>query len=365
MGFLNPLYHAVAWLLVQIHSGTTHIFGESAAWSVSVVLLTIAMRLVLFPIFVKQIRSQRAMQAIQPKIKELQAKYKNDKEKLNTEMMALWREHGVNPLAGCLPMLLQIPIFISLFHTLREIKPINNTCNSHLLSCYPAHIEGFPQHDIFSAAHAKLFGIAPISASFKTSHTVLAALGGHQTSTRVLCAILVVIMAATTFLTQRQMMARNGPMEGQAAQTQKILLYIFPLSFFFYGWAFPVGVLLYWLTTNLWTMGQQYLVIHRIEAAVDAKPSVTPSGPRPGARPQRGPQAPPSQKSPAAPAAPSGPAPGAKPSGPGRSTGNVVLPPGGAISGAMPGLSSPSPTTKPPTRPSANRSNKRKKRGRR
>ena len=224
--------------------------------------------------------------------------------------------------------------------------------------------------DGFTENRAKLFGIAPISASFKTSHTVLAALGGHQTSTRVLCAILVVIMAATTFLTQRQMMARNGPMEGQAAQTQKILLYIFPLSFFFYGWVFPVGVLLYWLTTNSWTMGQQYLVIHRIEgAAAAAAPAVGsgPSGPRPGAKPQRGPQSAASPKPPAAPATPSGPAPGAKPGGrtPGRSTGNIVLPPGGAISGVTPGVSSPSPTNSPPTRPSANRSNKRKKRGRR
>jgi YidC/Oxa1 family membrane protein insertase len=361
VSFLNPLYHAVAWLLVQIHSGTAHVVGTSAAWSVSVVLLTVAMRLVLFPVFVKQIRSQRAMQAVQPKMKELQAKYKNDKEKLNQEMMALWREHGVNPLSGCLPLLLQIPIFIALFHTLREIKPVNATCNTHLVSCFPSKIAGFPQQDIFSAAHAKLFGIAPLPASFKTSHAVLTALGGHQGSTRALCLILVLIMVATTFLTQRQLLARNGPVDPSQAQVQKLMLYVFPFSFLIYGFFFPVGVLLYWLTTNVWSLGQQYLVIHRMELAGPATPAaVTPSGPRPGAKPQRG-----APKAPEAPPAPpSGPAPGAKPNQP-RATGNVVLPPGGAITGAIPGaVSAPRPTPKPPTRPSANRS-KKKRKGRR
>src|SRR5580693_786548 len=136
MGFLNPLYNAVAWLLVHIHTGLAHVVGPSAAWSLSIVVLTVAMRLVLFPVFVKQIRSQRAMQAVQPKMKELQAKYKNDKEKLNQEMMALWKEQGVNPLSGCLPLLLQIPIFISLFHSLRAIKPIKGCTDADSISCY-------------------------------------------------------------------------------------------------------------------------------------------------------------------------------------------------------------------------------------
>ncbi|HVS67896.1 MAG TPA: membrane protein insertase YidC [Mycobacteriales bacterium] len=379
MGFLNPLYHAVAWLLVQIHSGTAHLVGTSAAWSLSVVLLTVAMRLVLFPVFVKQIKSQRAMQALQPKMKELQTKYKNDKEKLNTEMMALWREAGVNPFSGCLPLLLQIPIFISLFHTLREIKPItlldkqshpisqaasnclaaaraHGVSPTKLICDFPSNIAGFPQKDIFSAAHAKLFGIAPLPSSFKTSHSVLIALGGHQASTRVLCLILVVIMVATTFITQRQLMARNGAqLEGQAAQTQKIMLYIFPLTFLIYGFFFPVGVLLYWLTTNLWSMGQQYVVIHRMDAAPDA-PVVTPSGPKPGAKPQqvRG-GAPKVQPKPD----PEPAATEASPAKPSRSTADVVLPPGGAIGGAV-GAPRPTPAKRP-----ANRSNKKKRRGRR
>ncbi|HVT21401.1 MAG TPA: membrane protein insertase YidC [Mycobacteriales bacterium] len=363
MGFLNPLYQAVAWLLVQIHAGVAHIVGESAAWSVAVVLLTVAMRLVLFPVFVKQIKSQRAMQVLQPKMKELQTKYKNDKEKLNTEMMALWREAGVNPLSGCLPLLLQIPIFIALFHTLREIKPKTSTCNTHLVTCFPSDIAGFPQKDLFSAAHAKLFGIAPISASFKTAQDTLLALGGHQGSTRAVCLILVIVMAATTFITQRQLMARNAASsvggEAQAAQMQqmqKIMLYIFPAMMLIYGFYFPVGVLLYWLTTNVWSMGQQYVIIHRQEA-LPAAPTTAPSGPPPGAKPvnrQRGGPPKPEPKPAAGPAP--GPAPGAKPA---KSTADVVLPPGGAIGGPVGAAPRPAPAKRP-----ANRS-KKKRRGRR
>jgi YidC/Oxa1 family membrane protein insertase len=281
-------------------------------------------------------------------------------------MMALWKEAGVNPLSGCLPLLLQIPIFISLFHTLKEIKPITKTCNSHLVSCYKGQ-KGFPQIDVFHAAHAKLFGIVPISASYKTSSAILHALGGSVGSTRALCLILTVIMGATTFITQKQLMARNGPAaDSQQAQTQKIMLYVFPLFFLAYGFFFPVGVLLYWLTTNVWSMVQQYVVIHRMDAAPVGSPSVaTPSGPRPGAKPNpsRGAGAKGVATTDSRPAA-SGPAPGAKPN---RSTADVVLPPGGAIAGAMPGSMASPPTSspKPPARPAANRSNKRKRRGRR
>jgi YidC/Oxa1 family membrane protein insertase len=370
MGFLNPLYHAFAWSLVHIHSGAAHLVGESAAWTLSVVLLTVAVRLLIFPLFVKQVKTQRVMQEMQPKIKELQARYKNDKEKLQLEMMALWREAGANPLSGCLPMLLQIPVFIALYHTLNEIKPKSNCTNTHLVSCYPSDIAGFPQNDLFSAAHAKLFGIAPISASFKTAKDTLLALGGHQGSTRAICLILVVIMATTTFLTTKQMMMRNAAspssadMPAQMAQVQKIMLYVFPVMMLFYGFYFPVGVLLYWLTTNVWSMGQQYVIIHRQEpaaAAAAAATTVRPSGPAPGAKPKvppRGPTAKPvtpaSTSDQPAPAEPS-------PARPSRSTANIVLPPGGAIGPSLGGAARPA--TSPRANP--NRSKKKKRKGRR
>lgn len=319
MSFLNPLYQAVAFLIVHIHSGLAPVFGANsgASWALSIVFLTIAMRLVLFPVFVKQIRNQRAMQTLQPKMKELQAKYKNDKEKLNQEMMALWKEHGANPLSGCLPLLLQIPIFISLFHTLREIKP--TLCSDPTkAACFKA-VPGFSAHLLASAAQAKIFGV-PISASFTSSTAFLHDLGGSQTSTRILCLLLTVLMGATTFITQRQLMARSGPAgDSQMAQQQKILLYVFPLVFLFYGFKFPIGVLLYWLTTNVWSMAQQRVVIKRMEPAA-AGPTIAVAGPSPGAKPNPAPRAATPPKTP--------PTPTTKPATAG---GDLTLPPGGAI----------------------------------
>jgi YidC/Oxa1 family membrane protein insertase len=292
----------------------------------------------LFPIFVKQIRNQRAMQTLQPKMKELQAKYKNDKEKLNQEMMALWKEHGANPLSGCLPLLLQIPIFISLFHTLRSIKPISGCkAGPNSLSCYKA-VPGFSQANIFSAAHAKIFSV-PISADFTSSTAFLHDLGGSQTATRVLCLLLTILMGATTFITQRQLMARSGPAAtSQMAQQQKILLYVFPLVFLLYGFKFPIGVLLYWLTTNVWSMVQQRFVIRRMEPApaAGAIPDPLPAGPAPGAKPAPRAQTSPNSKTPPtkAPAAKTPPAktpPAKVPPKPAPAGGEVMLPPGGAI----------------------------------
>jgi YidC/Oxa1 family membrane protein insertase len=352
VSFLNPLYHAVAFLLTGIHSGLTHVISnEGWSWALSIVLLTMAMRLLLFPVFVKQIKNQRAMQVLQPKMKELQAKYKNDKEKLNQEMMALWKEHNANPLAGCLPLLLQIPIFISLFHTLREIKPLAHCPTGTTAAdaaCYPHTIAGFSQDQIASAANARIFH-APIAASFKTASTFFTQVGGSHSATQALCLILTVLMGATTFITQRQLMAQNAASgaNNPMAQQQKILLYVFPLVFLVYGFFFPVGVLLYWLTTNVWSMAQQRVIIRRMEA-LPAPEVATAAGPAPGAKPTPG----------------SKPQPGAKPTvaggKPKSSSADITLPPGGAIA---PGATRPNPS-KPSTnarRPSNSRSKNRKK----
>jgi YidC/Oxa1 family membrane protein insertase len=341
--FLDPLYKAVAFLIVHIHSGLAPIFGANsgASWALSIVLLTIAMRLVLFPVFVKQIRNQRAMQTLQPKMKELQAKYKNDKEKLNQEMMAMWKEAGANPLSGCLPLLLQIPIFVSLFHTLREIKPIKGCTNADSISCYKG-APGFNAAHIYSAAHAKIFSV-PISASFTSSVSYLHALGGSQVATRILCLLLTVLMGATTFITQRQLMARSGPAAtSQMAQQQKIMLYLFPLIFLLYGFKFPIGVLLYWLTTNVWSMVQQRFVIRRMEPVAAGGPTTAelPAGPPPGVKPKPAPRTPPPT-----------------PPKPATAGGELTLPPGGAIPPIPPRPNS--------ARRPAGRPNKNRKRGRR
>jgi YidC/Oxa1 family membrane protein insertase len=305
LSFLNPLYSAVSQYLVIIHSGLAHIFGadSGAAWGLSVVLLTISLRILIFPLFVKQIKSQRAMQVLQPKMKELQKKYKGDRERLNQEMMALYKEHGANPLSGCLPLLPQIPIFIALFHSLDAIKPKL----VHGVLQFPNHVPGFSHAHIVSAAKAQIFG-APLSASFTTGSDVLHKLGASGVAPKIVIVILIIVMGSTTFLTQRQLMARNKA-SGQVMGTQqKVLLYVLPVVFAAWGFNFPIGVLLYWVTSNAWSFGQQFFVIRRMPAAsggggmtkgggaIGGKgspspapaPGFTPTAPAPGARPAPG-----------------------------------------------------------------------------
>jgi YidC/Oxa1 family membrane protein insertase len=200
-------------------------------------------RTALIPLVVRQIKSSRNLQLLQPKMKELQKKYGHDRERLTQETMKLYKETGTNPLASCLPLLLQMPIFIALFRTLNYAAK-NQTA-------------GFlTQHQVSSLSTGTLFGIAKISDSFTKS--------GAGSGTQFLTAALVILMTATTFTTQRQLMRKNMPesaMTGQYAQQQKVLLYVLPVVFAVGGIAFPVGVLLYWTTSNLWTMGQQFYVI--------------------------------------------------------------------------------------------------------
>ena len=257
---LNWLYEIVATIILAWHKVFGSVFGagSGAAWALSIVFLTITLRLLLFPLFVKQIRSQRAMQALQPKIKELQKRHQGDRETLNKEMMALYKEHGANPLAGCLPLVLQLPVFFSLFHVLNGIKPNDKGVFSSVAGIDVATVE--------QAAKATIFG-APIASAFTSSQDLITSLGGNLGVTKVLAVVMIVLMGATTFLTQKQMIARNGPMEGQQAQIQKIMLYVLPFSFAIFGFNFPLGVLLYWLTTNVWSMGQQFVVIRRMPVA--------------------------------------------------------------------------------------------------
>jgi YidC/Oxa1 family membrane protein insertase len=183
------------------------------------------------------------MQLIQPRVKELQKKYGHDRERLAQETMALYRESGTNPFASCLPLLVQSPIFIALFRLLDQAQK-HHAANGFMTT-----------EQASSLANAKLFGVIPISDTF---------LNTDLTSVRIVAALLVVAMTATTFTTQRQLMTKNMPkdaMSGPYAQQQKMLLYVLPLVFAVGGIAFPIGVLVYWTTTNLWTMGQQFYVI--------------------------------------------------------------------------------------------------------
>jgi YidC/Oxa1 family membrane protein insertase len=254
----------VALVLRTIHSGLSEFFlpASGPAWGLSIVLLTITVRLLLFPLFVKQIKSQRRMQEIAPKVKELQKLHKGDRETLNTEMMKLYKDHGANPISGCLPLILQLPVFFALFSVIREFKP----------GAEPKY--GMSAQLLEEGGRAKIFG-APISAAFNSPQSLLDELGGGAFTVRLVAAIMVVLMGASTFYTQKQMMARAGTVtDPQQILIQKIMLYVLPLSFAVSGVFFPIGVLLYWLTTNIWSMGQQAWVIKRmppIDAVAAAK----------------------------------------------------------------------------------------------
>ena len=211
----------------------------------------VVIRILLIPLFVKQINAQRGLQILQPEIKKIQTKYKGktdpeSRQKQQQEMMKLYKDNGTNPLASCLPILLQAPIFFALFHVLNGIG--KDPAAGQGLHDRPRTAE--------QAANALIFG-AHISDKF---------IGADSLHVQIVCAMLIVLMSATTFTTQKQLMSKNMPadaMNNPFAQQQKILLYVFPLVFAVSGVNFPIGVLLYWLTTNVWSMGQQFYVIRR------------------------------------------------------------------------------------------------------
>ena len=245
---LKPLYIAVSWVIVTIHDLLSPFFGTDSgvSWSLAIIGLVIIIRIILVPLFVKQIKSQRALTALQPHMKEIQKKYKDDRQKQSEEMMKLYKEHKTNPLASCFPILAQAPIFFALFTVLNGIGK-NPPVKHGVLT----------QEDVASAAQAKFFG-APISDTF---------LGTDITTVKLVTILLIALMSLTTFTTQRQLMTKGMPKmdasNNMMLQQQKIMLYAFPVIFAISGVNFPIGVLIYWSTTNIWTWGQQFYVIKR------------------------------------------------------------------------------------------------------
>jgi YidC/Oxa1 family membrane protein insertase len=254
-----PLYYAISFVLVGFHNVFGDIFGPTSgtAWVLSIIGLTLVVRAALIPLFVKQIKSSRNMQLIQPKVRELQKKYGHDRERLAQETMKLYKDSGTNPFSSCLPILLQMPIFLALFRILDQAAR------------NPETKRGLMTPELNEQLRSAVFAGGKISDTF---------LNADGVEVRVLAAVLVLAMTLTTFLTQRQLMSKNMPadaLSGPYAQQQKMLLYVLPVVFAVGGIAFPVGVLFYWTTSNLWTMGQQFYVIRNNPApgtpAADAK----------------------------------------------------------------------------------------------
>jgi YidC/Oxa1 family membrane protein insertase len=253
VSILNPLYDAIAWIIMRIQAVLAVPFGPSSGvtWALSIVLLVVLLRLVMLPLFVKQVRSQQRMQQHMPQLQELRKKYKNDKQKLNEETMKYYKENGVNPLSGCLPLLAQFPVFISLFSVLRAIAD----WKQHTPTSY-----GLTVPFVTNALKAHVFGV-------RLSDTFL-----HSTtpwSVRGVILVSVLISAATTFLTMRQSMKRGmmqqGPVDpdNPMAQSQKLMAYIAPL-FALSGLYWAFGLVIYWVSNNLWTFGQQYFLFRNL-----------------------------------------------------------------------------------------------------
>jgi YidC/Oxa1 family membrane protein insertase len=264
---LDVFYTAVSWVMEQWHALFSTFLDPAGGitWALSIAFLVITVRIILFPLFTRQVRSQRAMQELQPELVRLKEQHGDDKQAYSQAVMAMYSERGVNPLAGCLPLLPQIPVFFAVFHVLRRIAPGKEG------------LYGWTDQLTEQAAIAKLAG-APIASSFSMTgdkeQAVLAVTDGGYGTIRGVALVLIVVMCLTTYVTQKQILRRSGPVEGQAAQIQKLLLYGMPLSLFVSGFFFPIGVLLYWLTNNLWTLGQQFYIIKAMPPPAPKGPSV-------------------------------------------------------------------------------------------
>ena len=253
MDLLWPIKWLIELILVSFHTLFSSIglaFDSGLSWVLSIVGLVLVVRAALIPIFVKQIKSQRNMMLVQPELQKLQKKYKgkNDREsreRFAKEQMELYKRTGSNPLSSCLPLLLQMPIFMGLFFVLNDAQ--QNKAGVGLLDA--ALAQSFSQSEILGA---------------KLSDTFF---GSDDLNVKIIAGVMIVLMSASQFITQKQIMAKNqnpDVQNSQFMQTQKILLYVLPFVFLISGLTFPLGVMTYWLVSNFWTMGQQFVVIRNM-----------------------------------------------------------------------------------------------------
>ena len=254
-----PFEWIVSWILWGWHSLFTTLgipSDSGVAWTLSIVGLVVVMRAAMIPLFVRQIHASRRMQLIQPEMQKIQAKYKDKKDPdsrqaMTQETMDLYKRTGTNPFSSCLPILLQSPFFFGLFRVLNGLKKIADGSTDPI---------GPITRKLAGEAEASTFFGAQLSDKF---------IGASSVTVQVVTIMLIVLMSASTFTTQRQLMMKNMPasaLDNPFAKQQKMLLYLMPIFFAISGVNFPIGVLLYWLTTNVWSMCQQFYVIRKMPA---------------------------------------------------------------------------------------------------
>ncbi|WCB37508.1 membrane protein insertase YidC [Gordonia polyisoprenivorans] len=278
--------------------------GNGVAWALSVVFLVFTLRAILYKPFVKQIRTTKKMQEINPQLQAIRKKYAKDRVKMTEEMQKLQKEHGFNPLLGCLPMLLQVPVFIGLFHVLRSFNRTAHGMGQLGMSPEETRSVGnyiFNVDQVQNFLDARLFGV-PLSSFISEPKTEWAAFvqpGQPIDFTRVDIAIVVIpmmiIASIATHMNSRASVARQPEAALENPQTRMmnmLALYIFPLGILVTGAFFPVAILLYWMSNNVWTYGQQHLVFGRIareeeEARLAKQEKLKANAPKPGVKPDR------------------------------------------------------------------------------
>ena len=296
--------------LFELFSGAlAGFYALIPSYGLAIILLTLAVRILLLPLSIKQTRSMREMAKIQPEVKKLQAKHKGDRQKLNEEMMALYKEHGVNPFGGCGPLILQFPVLIGLFYVIRsplsymgfEAPAANDALKGIFISpveFVPRAVSGVMEtlqnsrlaQDLIDHAeqvyqflglklHCSAQGIlrppsaTALDAASDASRELTLACGSGVTSALPYL-VLVLLMGVTTWYQQKQMQAKQDPSNPQMAQMQ-MLGKIMPVMLMFFAFSFPTGVVLYWLTTNVWTIAQQRIILQAVPhepAGAAAKP---------------------------------------------------------------------------------------------
>lgn len=279
MDFLGIILWPIKWVIEAVLVGFHWLFDnlgldgdQGITWILSIVCLTFVVRAALIPLFVRQIKSQRKMLMLAPEMKRIQDKYRGKKdqfsrEAMSRETMALYRKHGTNPLSSCLPLLIQMPIFISLFFVLSTAANFATQVANLPAGVGPGD-PTYPKPGIdgglvdanlaLSFSNAELFG-APLHASLQSAN--------GNVAVWVLAITMIVLMTASQFITQLQIMSKNQSPEMKASpmyRQQRILLYVLPFVFVFSSWAFPIGVMFYWVASNGWTMVQQYIVIRNM-----------------------------------------------------------------------------------------------------
>ncbi|MGQ0480744.1 MAG: membrane protein insertase YidC [Pseudonocardia sp.] len=294
---LNFIYYPVSAILWFWHKAFGYVLGPDSgfAWTLSVVFLVFTLRVLLYKPFVTQVRSMRKMQEFAPEVQKLKKKYGNDKQKMAAEMQKLQGQHGVNPLGGCLPVLVQVPVFIALFQVLREFRP--GKTENYVFD--QAGVESFNAASVFGAKLGA--AIQPYAGG--------ASLADYNVSwvTQLIPTIPLAIAAAVfTHITARHSIARQSEAQAanpQAAIMNKLLLWVFPIGAVIGAPFLPLAILMYWVANNLWTLGQQRVVYDKIDAEeaeartrkadtqrnlgpkVGQKPVQNPRQKKPGAKP--------------------------------------------------------------------------------